>query len=190
MLEVVDGRKFFPEHDFHEHEPQSKDVCLEGVAAWHGSVLGEGDHLLGREVNSLDHSLVENLLVVPVDWQLADYAPAHVVADAAVGDAERAVVQGHFGDAADDREQVGQVGRTEVLEEGEIGEDEVFGQHQVVDRGGVGGFLGVALGDVEVHAFVAHALQGSVDGTSWIGELLLRVVSNSHCARCSSTFLI
>jgi hypothetical protein len=50
--------------------------------------------------------------------------------------------------------------------------------------------VGVALGDVEVHALVLDAVEFAVDGAVCVGEELLFLPSVSHMLRCSRTFLI
>lgn len=51
-----------------------------------------------------------------------------------------------------------------------------------MDGHGVGRFGGDALADVELHALVADALQGTVDGAVWVGDGLLFSPSGSHCS--------
>lgn len=172
VLVVVDVRQALPEDDLHQHESECEYVGLGGVVLGIGPVLREGDHLLRREIDALDVALLVYLLVSPSGLAFAHHAPAIPVGNALLADADGLAVERHLADALDDLEEFLEGGGADVLEEHEVGHEEVVGEDEIVDGHGVRSVAVLAFADVELHALVADALEVAVDGAALAAEAL------------------
>lgn len=76
ILVIVNICQTLSEDDFYQHQSKREHVSLSRVVLGIGSVLRKGDHLLRREVNSLDIALFKNLLIGPASFPLPHNAPS------------------------------------------------------------------------------------------------------------------
>lgn len=165
ILVIINLIQLLLENYLHNHQPQSKHVSFLEVYFRAFVSLRKRCDQLGRQVDSFKVVFVQNLIVWPVGFFLANDSPPGIVSYSSIPDSDVSSIDGHFRNAFDDGEELIVVLGADVFEESEGGEEDVIGSDEVMERGAMRWYSGVlGFTKTKLHVLETDVLDRAVDG--------------------------